>query len=140
MVTDECLGNEKDGLYIMSPNVQDGTKKNHKKYSQCCIDRMNKIILNRIEMKKDCFEKSVEASCGNMIVERDNGEECDCGYDYECGLDSRCCHPKTLYSGGLTGNSCKKKLGALCSLSEGVCCEVINCNFKPKVSLIGLLI
>ena len=63
---------------------------------------------------------SAGAICGNGIVEKGGGEECDCGTGAATvsGCDN-CCNPAT----------CKLKAGKACA--EGTCCNVAQCQFRP---------
>ena len=51
---------------------------------------LDAIVDNR---KKNCFQKSDGAFCGNKIVEV--GEECDCGFD-DAECQETCCYPRLV--------------------------------------------
>ena len=53
---------------------------------------LDAIVDNR---KKNCFQKSDGAFCGNKIVEV--GEECDCGFD-DAECQETCCYPRLVLS------------------------------------------
>ena len=82
--------------------------------------------------KKNCFQESNTAYCGNKIVEE--GEECDCGFDdTEC--QETCCYPRQ--SDEMTEEEAKKKRctfkpHAECSPSQGPCCDQ-QCKFTSIV-------
>ena len=81
--------------------------------------------------KRNCFQESKSAYCGNKIVEE--GEECDCGFDdTEC--QEQCCYPRVTE--GLSPEDAKKrrctlKPAAQCSPSEGPCCSQ-SCRFTSS--------
>ena len=56
------------------------------------ITNLDAIVDNR---KKNCFQKSDGAFCGNKIVEV--GEECDCGFD-DAECQETCCYPRLVLS------------------------------------------
>ena len=73
--------------------------------------------------------------CGNKIVE--DGEECDCGYNYEECLE-KCCYPRQLSETDKMQDpnaaSCKRKPRARCSPSEGPCCDANSCSYVSNRS------
>ena len=82
--------------------------------------------------KRNCFQESSGAFCGNKIVEE--GEECDCGYDdQEC--QENCCYPRNsdeLSDDESKVKRCTFRPNAECSPSQGPCCDQ-QCRFTSIV-------
>ena len=82
--------------------------------------------------KRNCFQESSGAFCGNKIVEE--GEECDCGYDdQEC--QENCCYPRNsdeLSDDESKVKRCTFRPNAECSPSQGPCCDQ-QCKFTSIV-------
>lgn len=133
----ECRPGGKAGNYIMFASATSGDRDNNNKFSHCSKKNISAVLDAIVEnRKKNCFEKTDGAFCGNKIVEI--GEECDCGFnDAEC--TEQCCYPRTAPVGSTTEEannwratkSCKRKPNAECSPSEGPCCEQ-SCQFTSR--------
>lgn len=61
-----------------------------------------------------------------------DGEECDCGYNYEECLE-KCCYPRQISETDKLSNpeaaGCHRKPAARCSPSEGPCCDGRSCSY-----------
>lgn len=133
----ECRPGGKTGNYIMFASATSGDRDNNNKFSHCSKANISAVLDAIVDnRKKNCFQKSDGAFCGNKIVEV--GEECDCGFDdTEC--QEKCCYPRqgpshltpeeqTAWS---KEKRCRRKPLAECSPSEGPCCES-NCQFTSR--------
>ncbi|XP_063145418.1 disintegrin and metalloproteinase domain-containing protein 10-like [Candoia aspera] len=109
------------GKYLMYSYATDGSEFNNDKFSPCSVA----YISNILQHKKDrCFAETDRPICGNQIV--DPGEECDIGSEE---VDA-CCYG----AGEPSGIQCRLKPGAMCSPSQGLCCNQ-NCVLKPPGEL-----
>ncbi|XP_077993198.1 disintegrin and metalloproteinase domain-containing protein 10-like [Glandiceps talaboti] len=117
----QCKPGGEQGNYIMYARSSDGSKQNNNKFSTCTIGNITSVLVAK---KDKCFEERDAAICGNDIIEGD--EECDCGLEGDCY--DPCCVPQSLDFDNLL--ACKRIAGAVCSLSEGPCCESSTCQFK----------
>lgn len=90
----DCKPGGLDGNYIMFASATSGDRPNNSKFSKCSIGNISNVLDAIVDNKKrNCFNASAGAFCGNKIVEA--GEECDCGYDDdEC--QDKCCYPRQL--------------------------------------------
>jgi len=66
-------------------------------------------VLHELNSKHNCFQDSLEAFCGNRIVE--DKEECDCGFQRDCEEHGdKCCYPREVNQ----NMACKRKSNAWC--------------------------
>ena len=76
-----------------------------------CVRVLTKVlnaVLNGINDKHNCFQDSMEAFCGNRIVE--DKEECDCGFERDCEEHGdRCCYPQEHEK-----KPCRRREHAMC--------------------------
>uniref|UniRef100_A0A1B6LPU7 ADAM10 endopeptidase n=1 Tax=Graphocephala atropunctata TaxID=36148 RepID=A0A1B6LPU7_9HEMI len=129
----DCRPGGLNGNYIMFASATSGDRPNNSKFSSCSVGNISNV-LDAIEDKKkrNCFEVSEGAFCGNKIVEA--GEECDCGYDDDECTD-KCCYPRVV--GELesikndSAKGCQRKARTQCSPSQGPCCSSETCKFVP---------
>nr|CAG4648533.1 EOG090X02I4 [Polyphemus pediculus] len=125
-----CRPGDQNGNYIMFASATSGDRPNNSKFSNCSVGNISSV-LDAIEegKKKNCFTEWKGAFCGNKIVE--DGEECDCGYDYE-ECEEKCCYPRVVSESDRLSNpaaqGCKRRPRTQCSPSEGQCCDN-SCNF-----------
>ncbi|CAD5118932.1 DgyrCDS7607 [Dimorphilus gyrociliatus] len=137
-----CSGNE-DGRYIMWQLSLHGNQPNNVKFSSCSKELIAKI-LRRVLLtsltaegisRSNCLKGLDEKTCGNGIIEGD--EECDCGYETDCIVDSKCCNPRLSIRSQHQDNknSCKLRPYSNCSVSQGKCCDPGTCQFKAIGSL-----
>ncbi|XP_003425500.1 disintegrin and metalloproteinase domain-containing protein 10 isoform X2 [Nasonia vitripennis] len=129
----DCKPGGLDGNYIMFASATSGDRPNNSKFSKCSIGNISNVLDAIVDNKKrNCFNVSEGAFCGNKIVEA--GEECDCGYDSNECID-RCCYPRILSvlerinNGSAKG--CTRKYATQCSPSQGPCCSSDTCTFVP---------
>ncbi|XP_076444625.1 disintegrin and metalloproteinase domain-containing protein 10-like isoform X2 [Babylonia areolata] len=120
------LSDAASGNYIMFPSATSGDKPNNNKFSKCSIGNMSLIIEQVLatSLRKNCFEESGQAFCGNQITEA--GEQCDCGFGV-CAV-ATCCEGRDD-AAGLKG--CRLAEKTQCSPGSGPCCEV-GCTYKPE--------
>jgi len=72
------------------------------------LTKVLNAVLNGLNDKKNCFEDSTEAFCGNRIVEDD--EQCDCGFEPDCEEHGDvCCYPRENKE-----KACHRKEHAVC--------------------------
>jgi len=76
-----------------------------------CVPVLTKVlnaVLNEINGKHNCFEDSMEAFCGNRIVEEN--EQCDCGFERDCEeRGDLCCYPHENQE-----KACRRKEHVMC--------------------------
>jgi len=78
------------GKYIMWEKSTSGFKENNRKFSECSITSMIKVINAKgLEASQGCFVDRQFAICGNGAHEE--GEICDCGTIETC--EENCCIP-----------------------------------------------
>lgn len=141
----QCQPGLPNGNFIMFSSATSGDKPNNAKFSPCSVANISNVLLSVLKErpvdpqrhlyspsggKRNCFSESTTAFCGNQIKEE--GEECDCGFNAEdCArMKDSCCFPHR--SAGPAGSvGCTRKPGARCSPSEGVCCTP-QCGFKGQ--------
>jgi len=104
----ECTPDGKAGNYLMNAKSVSGELSNHNKFSKCSRHEIGTVLKNRMGW---CL-KAKGGQCGNEIVERDSGEECDVGNR----IDDPCC------------KNCKLVNNANCSDFNSLCCT--NCSFS----------
>ncbi|XP_043232992.1 disintegrin and metalloproteinase domain-containing protein 10-like [Amphibalanus amphitrite] len=78
----------------------------------------------------NCFAVKGSAFCGNGVVE--TGEQCDCGFTaHDCR--DRCCWPRhpPAAAGSPKKARCQYQPGAVCSPSQGPCCDPVACATVP---------
>ncbi|CAJ0572882.1 unnamed protein product, partial [Mesorhabditis spiculigera] len=139
----ECQPGLPLGNFIMFASATSGDKPNNAKFSSCSINNISSVlnvVLASVPIdptkysgpvgpltKRNCFQERTSAFCGNQIHEP--GEECDCGFSQaDCDqMADRCCYPHEGRLSGL-GTPCKRKKGAMCSPSEGFCCNGESCS------------
>ncbi|KAH9508654.1 Disintegrin and metalloproteinase domain-containing protein 10, partial [Bulinus truncatus] len=127
--------NAASGNYIMFPSATQGNMPNNAKFSSCSISAITKVLetLEPNGKRKNCFQSSGNAFCGNGVVE--GIEECDCGYQEQCS--DQCCNPKI----DSNNSSCTLRSGVTCSPSQGPCCssncDKTLCNSYSKTCLEG---
>ncbi|XP_045108182.1 disintegrin and metalloproteinase domain-containing protein 10-like [Portunus trituberculatus] len=131
---DSCKPGGLQGNYIMFSSATSGDRLNNDKFSPCSMRNIS-LVLDAISEKRrtNCFTENNGAFCGNKIVEE--GEECDCGYDIqEC--QEKCCYPlkipDTLRHANSSAKACMRRKNAVCSPSEGPCCNRNTCTFVSK--------
>jgi len=118
----------------MFASATNGNKQNNFLFSNCSNHNIT-LLLNAVyqgKHKRNCFIDHRSAYCGNKMVEGD--EECDCGLtSSEC--HENCCYPRVVSDADKKANpnasGCKRRPGAVCSPSEGLCCQT-NCKFVRK--------
>ncbi|XP_065079514.1 disintegrin and metalloproteinase domain-containing protein 10 isoform X2 [Ochlerotatus camptorhynchus] len=127
----ECRPGGINGNYIMFASATSGDRPNNSKFSTCSVRNISNV-LDAIEdsKKRNCFQASEGAFCGNKIVEI--GEECDCGFnDEECA--DKCCYPRVISEVDLglnaTAKGCTRRARTQCSPSQGPCCDSNTCKF-----------
>lgn len=126
-----CRPGGLNGNYIMFASATSGDRPNNSKFSTCSIRNISNV-LDAIEdnKKRNCFQASEGAFCGNKIVE--SGEECDCGFNDEECMD-KCCYPRQINEYDLslnaTAKGCTRRKGTQCSPSQGPCCRHDRCTF-----------
>ncbi|XP_014233900.1 disintegrin and metalloproteinase domain-containing protein 10 isoform X1 [Trichogramma pretiosum] len=129
----DCKPGGLEGNYIMFASATSGDRPNNSKFSKCSIGNISNVLDAIVDNKKrNCFNASAGAFCGNKIVEE--GEECDCGYDDDECAD-RCCYPRQVSVleriKNQTAKGCTRKHGTQCSPSQGPCCASDTCSFVP---------
>ncbi|XP_050685900.1 disintegrin and metalloproteinase domain-containing protein 10-like isoform X3 [Eriocheir sinensis] len=131
---DTCKPGGLQGNYIMFSSATSGDRLNNDKFSPCSIRNIS-LVLDAISEKRrtNCFTENNGAFCGNKIVEE--GEECDCGYDIDECKDE-CCYPlkipNSLRLANASAKECTRRGNAVCSPSEGPCCDRTTCNFVKE--------
>lgn len=100
----------------MFASATSGDRPNNSKFSKCSIGNISNVLDAIVDNKKrNCFNASAGAFCGNKIVEA--GEECDCGYDDNECVD-KCCYPRQLTVleriNNQTAKGCNRKYGTQC--------------------------
>ncbi|CAD6190976.1 unnamed protein product [Caenorhabditis auriculariae] len=138
----ECQPGLPDGNFIMFASATSGDKPNNGKFSPCSVANISAVlhvVLQSVPVdptrnanpvgfgKRNCFQERTSAFCGNQIFEP--GEECDCGFSQaDCDqMGDKCCVPHENRGTGGPG-PCKRKRGAMCSPSEGYCCNPDTCT------------
>jgi disintegrin and metalloproteinase domain-containing protein 10 len=105
------------GKYVMFASANTGALSNNNEFSSCSIASMNTIISSRGQ-RSGCFV-AADDNCRNQLI--DDGEDCDCGRNYNnngiCNND-KCCN----------GTSCKILANVQCSPQQGPCCNS-SCMF-----------
>ncbi|XP_058808923.1 disintegrin and metalloproteinase domain-containing protein 10 isoform X2 [Phymastichus coffea] len=129
----DCKPGGLDGNYIMFASATSGDRPNNSKFSKCSIGNISNVLDAIVETKKrNCFNASAGAFCGNKIVEA--GEECDCGYDNDECAD-KCCYPRIVSIveriKNQTAKGCTRRQNTQCSPSQGPCCSSDTCSFVP---------
>lgn len=129
----DCKPGGLEGNYIMFASATSGDRPNNSKFSKCSIGNISNVLDAIVDNKKrNCFNVSAGAFCGNKIVE--DGEECDCGYDDDECTD-KCCYPRQLSPKDKMMNStakgCSRRQNTQCSPSQGPCCSSHDCSFVP---------
>ncbi|XP_034249111.1 disintegrin and metalloproteinase domain-containing protein 10 isoform X2 [Thrips palmi] len=130
----DCRPGGLDGNYIMFASATSGDRPNNSKFSHCSVGNISNVLDAIFEnKKKNCFQTSKGAFCGNKIVEA--GEECDCGYD-EKECKDHCCYPRLISEEDHKLNKsavmCKRRANTQCSPSQGPCCSGDTCSFVPQ--------
>ncbi|XP_052814652.1 disintegrin and metalloproteinase domain-containing protein 10-like isoform X3 [Mya arenaria] len=115
------------GNYIMFASATMGDKPHNSQFSICSKDNITRVIhaVLTSSSKYNCFTEEGTAYCGNGIVEGE--EECDCGFYDDC--DDGCCTPQDKPFTD-AAKFCKRTENALCSPSEGPCCDPVTCSYK----------
>ncbi|KAK6729782.1 hypothetical protein RB195_006685 [Necator americanus] len=145
----ECQPGLPDGNFIMFASATSGDKVNNAKFSPCSVANISSVlhvVLQSVPidptrhagpvgalMKRNCFQERTSAFCGNQIHEP--GEECDCGFSQaDCDqMGDKCCMPHESAKNGFSvAGPCKRKKGAMCSPSEGYCCNPETCSLHQK--------
>lgn len=130
----DCRPGGLNGNYIMFASATSGDRPNNSRFSSCSVGNISHVLDAIFEnKKKNCFNASEGAFCGNKIVEA--GEECDCGYDdKEC--EDHCCYPRVISELDRSQNSsatrCARRANTQCSPSQGPCCSGETCSFIPS--------
>ncbi|XP_035910988.1 disintegrin and metalloproteinase domain-containing protein 10 isoform X1 [Anopheles stephensi] len=130
----ECRPGGNNGNYIMFASATSGIRLNNGKFSPCSVRNISNVLDAIDENKKrNCFQASEGAFCGNKIVEI--GEECDCGFNEEECMD-KCCYPREMTDAmkieNATAQSCGRRARTQCSPSQGPCCDSNTCRFIPS--------
>ncbi|ETN58468.1 kuzbanian [Anopheles darlingi] len=130
----ECRPGGNNGNYIMFASATSGIRLNNGKFSPCSVRNISNVLDAIDENKKrNCFQASEGAFCGNKIVEI--GEECDCGFNEDECLD-KCCYPREMTDAmkieNATAQSCGRRARTQCSPSQGPCCDSNTCHFIPS--------
>ncbi|XP_077484505.1 disintegrin and metalloproteinase domain-containing protein 10-like [Amblyomma americanum] len=123
----ECTPGGTEGNYLMYPNARRGGEPNSRKFSPCSIRNITLVLQELVAdeaFNPNCLQEPRGPFCGNKV--REEGEECDCGYDSRDCVD-RCCYPRD--SG--PDSACKLRPGAKCSPSNSPCCTK-NCAIKDE--------
>jgi disintegrin and metalloproteinase domain-containing protein 10 len=140
----ECQPGLPDGNFIMFASATSGDKINNARFSSCSITNISSVLFEVLSQppvnpltsalgaygrKRNCFQERTSAFCGNQIKEP--GEECDCGFsDKDCDLlRDKCCQPHEVKGRYNSVAACKRVPGAICSPSEGQCCNAESCSF-----------
>ncbi|XP_052265783.1 disintegrin and metalloproteinase domain-containing protein 10-like isoform X5 [Dreissena polymorpha] len=117
------------GNYIMFASATMGDKLHNSQFSTCSRDNITRVMRAVLTSasKTNCFEKEEGAFCGNNIVEEN--EKCDCGFYGDC--NDICCYAMNDQS--VTKDKwCTLKGAALCSPSEGPCCNKSTCTYAGE--------
>ncbi|EPB70992.1 Disintegrin [Ancylostoma ceylanicum] len=145
----KCQPGLPDGNFIMFASATSGDKVNNAKFSPCSVANISSVlhvVLQSVPidptrhagpvgalMKRNCFQERTSAFCGNQIHEP--GEECDCGFSQaDCDqMGDKCCMPhESARNGFSVAGPCKRKKGAMCSPSEGYCCNPETCSLHQR--------
>ncbi|XP_054744302.1 disintegrin and metalloproteinase domain-containing protein 10 [Anastrepha obliqua] len=129
----ECRPGGLNGNFIMFASATSGDRPNNSKFSPCSVRNISNVLDVLVgNSKRDCFEVSEGAFCGNKIVE--SGEECDCGFNEEECKDI-CCYPRIIseydFSMNSSAKGCTRRAKTECSPSQGPCCLSNSCQFVP---------
>lgn len=130
----ECRPGGVAGNYIMYSSATSGERMNNNKFSPCSMRNISSVLAAVFaeEGKINCFQEDQGPFCGNKIVE--GSEQCDCGYDMkEC--TELCCYPRDVtpyLPDDPNAKPCTRAKGALCSPSEGPCCNE-ECKFENSI-------
>ncbi|XP_058062268.1 disintegrin and metalloproteinase domain-containing protein 10, partial [Anopheles bellator] len=130
----ECRPGGNNGNFIMFASATSGVRLNNGKFSPCSVRNISNVLDAIDESKKrNCFQASEGAFCGNKIVEI--GEECDCGFNEDECMD-KCCYPREMTDAmkieNATAQSCGRRTRTQCSPSQGPCCDSNTCHFIPS--------
>ncbi|XP_055907029.1 disintegrin and metalloproteinase domain-containing protein 10 isoform X1 [Eupeodes corollae] len=130
---DGCRPGGPNGNYIMFASATSGDRPNNSKFSPCSVRNISNVLDVLVgNPKRDCFEVSEGAFCGNKIVE--SGEECDCGFNEE-ECNDKCCYPRLIneYDKSINASAtgCSRRTKTQCSPSQGPCCLSHSCTFVP---------
>ncbi|XP_077484551.1 disintegrin and metalloproteinase domain-containing protein 10 homolog [Amblyomma americanum] len=124
----ECVPEGTGGNYIMFASATRGDRRNNRRFSVCSVRNISAVLMQMFSNKgsrPNCFQEPRGPFCGNSIREED--EECDCGLvPQDCGVDT-CCYARE--HGEINRKACTFKPGALCSPSNGACCNA-QCRFQ----------
>jgi len=102
---------ETNGRFLMSKYSNNGRKHNHEVLSPCTKESVVQCLAS--EDRTRCMKPVDSAYCGNGLVEE--GEECDCGDEFQCLTARSCCPPPT---GGEDLQPCR--LRSPCAIGENV--------------------
>ncbi|XP_060552175.1 disintegrin and metalloproteinase domain-containing protein 10-like [Ruditapes philippinarum] len=122
----ECTPGETAGNYIMYARATSGKQENNFKLSKCSVEQIYPVLDVKASGTDGCFVADTGELCGNMVVE--SSEECDCGWEDQC--TESCCNPMVddPDAPGVE-TPCIRKSSAVCSPSEGICCDA-SCQYK----------
>ncbi|XP_053388042.1 disintegrin and metalloproteinase domain-containing protein 10-like [Mercenaria mercenaria] len=122
----DCTPGDTAGNYIMYARATSGNQANNYKLSSCSIEQTYPVLEAKAITSDGCFVADLGEVCGNRVVE--GTEECDCGWEDEC--TEGCCNPMVddPDAPGVE-TPCTKKSSAVCSPSEGSCCNA-SCQYK----------
>ena len=87
--TSECAPNANH--YIMYPHSSTGSDPNNLVFSPCSKRTIARVLKSK---SGKCFDERTTAVCGNGLIEKAAGEECDVGFTTDAASD-RCCDSKT---------------------------------------------
>ena len=119
-----CVPDDEYGNYIMFPFSLDGSLANHNRFSNCSINLIYPVIVN----KGFCLITTIGPICGNRMVEA--GEECDCGSAETCQmLGDECCVASDSISGLDLPCTYRRSIGKMCSPNYSQCCKT-DCSIR----------
>lgn len=131
----KCVPNNIYGNFLMFPYASNGDLPNNNVFSSCSINYIYPVLRN----KAGCFKDSMQAVCGNGIIE--TGEECDCGNSNTCSSLDKCCTPSDI-SNFDADKPCtyRRSGGSHCSPRKSHCCtsecKIVDSNVN-KVCNVG---
>merc|ERR1719153_417626 len=93
---------EANGRFLMSKYSNNGRRHNHEVLSPCTKESV--IACLSSPQRTSCVKSTSAGYCGNGVVEE--GEECDCGDEFQCLVTRSCCFPPT---GGEDNRPCSTR-------------------------------
>jgi len=100
----DCTPSDMDdnGRFLMSKYSNNGRRHNHEVLSPCTKESVLACLTSPQRMS--CIKTISAGYCGNGVVEE--GEECDCGDEFQCLVTRSCCYPPT---GGEDNKPCSTR-------------------------------